>query len=84
MQYVLENHALKALKKYPKDIQKRIIEKLDYFSSQKNPLLFAEPMINYDIGSYRFRVGDYRIIFDVINDDTIAILKIGHRREVYK
>jgi len=33
--------------------------------------------------SFRFRVGDYRIIFDIIRD-TIIILKVGHRRNVYE
>ncbi len=33
--------------------------------------------------SFRLRVGDYRIIFDIIRD-TIIILKIGHRKNVYK
>jgi mRNA interferase RelE/StbE len=35
--------------------------------------------------TYRIRVADYRIIYDV-NDDIIEILiiKIGHRKDVYK
>ena len=32
--------------------------------------------------SFRLRVGDYRIIFDIIRD-TIIILKIGHRKNIY-
>lgn len=35
-------------------------------------------------GLWSFRVGDYRIICDVQDDDRIiAVLRIGHRREVY-
>lgn len=33
--------------------------------------------------AYRLRVGDYRILFD-INDDTIEIGRILHRKESYK
>ena len=32
---------------------------------------------------YRLRMGDYRILFDV-EDDTIVIQKIGHRKNVYE
>ena len=35
------------------------------------------------LGSYRFRVGDYRIIFDIEEKD-IIVLRVGHRRELYK
>ncbi|KKR37618.1 MAG: Addiction module toxin, RelE/StbE family, partial [Parcubacteria group bacterium GW2011_GWC2_40_31] len=31
---------------------------------------------------WRYRVGDYRILFD-INGDKIIILKIGHRKNIY-
>ena len=35
-------------------------------------------------GLWRFRVGDYRIICDVQDDDRIiVVLRIGHRRKVY-
>ena len=33
--------------------------------------------------AFRLRVGDYRIIFD-IERDKIIILKLGHRKNVYK
>lgn len=33
---------------------------------------------------YRFRVGDYRIIFDVEKSElVILVIKIGHRKNVY-
>jgi mRNA interferase RelE/StbE len=31
---------------------------------------------------YRLRVGDYRIIF-AIEEDTIHVLKVGHRKHIY-
>jgi len=32
---------------------------------------------------YRFRVGDYRVLFEV-EKETIVIYRIRHRREVYR
>lgn len=33
--------------------------------------------------SFRLRVGDYRVIFDIIRD-AIIILKVGHRKNIYE
>ena len=35
-------------------------------------------------GAYRLRVGDWRIIFEYVDDETILIDKIAPRGEVYK
>lgn len=38
-----------------------------------------------DIAQCRLRVGDYRILYDVYNDDSIVlILQIGHRKDIYR
>jgi mRNA interferase RelE/StbE len=50
---------------------------------KEDPLKYARKMINSDHGSYRFRIGDYRVIFDLEKDD-IVVLRIGHRKEIYK
>jgi mRNA interferase RelE/StbE len=34
---------------------------------------------------FRTRVGDYRIVYEVSDDDrTVTILHVGHRRDVYR
>ena len=33
--------------------------------------------------SYRLRVGDYRVIFEIVGD-AIQILKVGHRKNIYE
>jgi len=50
---------------------------------QENPLRYAERMTDERLGSYRFRIGDYRVIFDLEGDD-IVILRVGHRRDIYR
>ena len=75
--------ALKDLKKLPINIQKRIAKKLDYILNQNEPLDYAAPLIGNSIaGDYRFRLGDYRVVFDLVKNKLIIIL-IEHRREVY-
>ena len=81
--YELKPSALKDLKRLSPDVQKRIIKKLDYFVKTVSPLSKADRLVNHEIGEYRFRIGDYRVIFDHARD-TFVILAIGHRREIYK
>lgn len=75
--------ALRQLKKLPKDVQKRIIEKLDFYCDQPNPLQFADFLTDHRLGQFRFRIGDYRVVFDM-EGEVLTILAVGHRREIYK
>jgi mRNA interferase RelE/StbE len=43
----------------------------------------VEPMRGEWQGSYRLRVGEYRVIFRYI-EDALEILTVGHRSDVYK
>ena len=72
--------AEKDIKKLNKQDRKRIIEKLKEYSY--NPLSYAIKLSNAKIGSFRFRIGDYRVIFD-IDGNTLVILRLGHRKNIY-
>jgi len=38
-----------------------------------------------EVGGYKLRVGDYRVILDVDwNTKTIFVLLVGHRKKIYK
>lgn len=76
--------AAENLRNLPKDIKKRIIEKMRFLVSSENPVKFAQTIKEKEIGTFRFRVGNYRIIFDIITEKTIFVVKIGKRDKVYK
>jgi mRNA interferase RelE/StbE len=78
---VFTHRALQDLDSIDANTQQRIALKLkEYaFDPRKN----ARKLINPKIGTYRFRIGDYRVIFDIDNT-TIVILRIGHRSSIYK
>lgn len=65
----------------------RITRKVVWFCAQSNPLRHAEPLTGSFIGISRFRVGDYRVLFN-INDrghvSILMVLRIKHRRDVYR
>ena len=47
------------------------------------PQEYGEPLRKTLKGYWKMRVGDYRIIFDMEND-TLTILKVGHRKYIYR
>jgi mRNA interferase RelE/StbE len=72
----------KDLKKIDKNIIIEIFEKIDTELSEnaaKYPLLKGK-----FAGLRKFRVGDYRIIFSIIDTETVLILRIAHRKEAYR
>ena len=65
---------------------KRIIKKIAFFNSQEDPLVFAKKLTNSAIGQYRFRIGNYRALFDIDkkgNIQILIILRIKHRKDIY-
>ena len=40
------------------DVQTRIVEKLNFYISQGQPLRFAEKLTDSRFGQWRFRIGD--------------------------
>lgn len=75
--------AVKEIQKLPAQIRKRLKMKLEWFIIQEDPLQFAEPLTKPADAQYRFRVGSYRVLFDV-EGKNIVILHVQHRREVYR
>ena len=78
---VYTQRASKDIQKLEPKVKSRIGKALLRFES--DPLGYAKSLTNADLGTYRFRVGDYRIIFDLVADK-IVILRVGHRRDIYK
>jgi len=74
--------AQKELKKLGKDGQLRVLKAIKALS--KNPKKGdVRPMVGST--AWRLRVGDYRIIYDINNKEiVILILKVGHRKDVYR
>jgi mRNA interferase RelE/StbE len=79
---VVTKSAVKDFKRLDEFTKKRIISKLNELRA--NPFEFAMKLHNGDeVGQYRFRIGDYCVILDV-DGKRIVVLRIGHRKEIYK
>ena len=78
-QIFYEKEALKELNKLETSISRRIIKKIDEMSRNSSSCDIKKLNASND---YRLRVGDYRILF-LFDKDSIKILKIGHRQQIY-
>ena len=83
MQINYTKSAIIDLQSLPRDIQKRIAQKMKFYENATNSLRFAEHLTDHKDADFRFRIGEYRIKFDVI-DNVIFVLKIKHRKDVYR
>jgi len=73
--------AEKQLRKLPVDIAKVILAKI--YSIRDNPLGHIERLKGGRM--WKLRIGDYRAILVIsTKDNIINVIKIGHRKNIYK
>jgi mRNA interferase RelE/StbE len=75
--------ATKELKKLPPEIIKKILQAVG--SLAENPLPDGVKKLVGSHHTYRIREGAYRIIYNVLADVVvIEIIRVGHRKDVYR
>ena len=79
LQSVVRKDIPKLSKAVKQQIRKAIEQKLTV-----RPIEFGKPLRYSLKGARSLRVGDYRVLFQIEPPNTVLILKIGHRREVYE
>ncbi|MCK4934831.1 MAG: type II toxin-antitoxin system RelE/ParE family toxin [Simkaniaceae bacterium] len=73
----------KQLRKLPKSDLKKIAKKIDKLAIK--PLPPGNEKLKGHDNLYRVRQGDYRIVYSIFEDKlVVCIVKVGHRREVYR
>ena len=71
------------LKSIDKSDAKRIIKKVEEYLV-RDPIGLGKPLTGDFKGFYRYRFGDYRIIYSLYNEVRIMhVMKIGNRKNVY-
>lgn len=78
---IYSKSAAEFLKKLSPKFQKQILSVLD--RARIRPESHFERLVG--LKSYKIRAGDYRIIADMQNEKLcILVIKIGHRKNIYK
>ncbi|MGH8564828.1 MAG: type II toxin-antitoxin system RelE family toxin [Gammaproteobacteria bacterium] len=72
--------SVRDLKKLPAECRRRIIQKIEEMTEDLAG--DVKQLTNFSL-EYRLRVGDYRILFE-IEDNTIVVYRVRHRREAYR
>ena len=63
-------------------VKSRLGKKLKQVSQLVDIKPVLRQLVNDKIGSYRLRIGDYRVLLD-LDGKNIVILRIIHRKDVY-
>ena len=80
-QLVYTRRAVKDIQRLDHTVKQRLKTVLEKY--REDPLRFAHKLTNPALGTYRFRVGGHRVIFD-LEGDTLIILRVGHRKDIYR
>lgn len=76
--------AIRELTRLDKPLGRRIIERITWLATNLDPIR-PEALTGELAGFYKLRVGDYRVIYEILHEEqTIVIHAIGHRREIYR
>jgi mRNA interferase RelE/StbE len=81
VKFTYSKRAAAELAALPRAQQQRIAKKMRFFTAQEDPLTFASPLTGFS--AYRFRIGDYRVIFE-IERETLFVLAIRKRDRAYQ
>jgi mRNA interferase RelE/StbE len=85
MPYTIEfaSSALRDFKALERAVQRRVTSRIDALAA--NPFPLGAKKLQGEPDVFRIRAGDYRIVYRIDGKRvTVLILKIGHRRDVYR
>jgi len=78
----LRQSAVKELESLPRRDLARVMSRIKVLADNPRPPAY-EKLSGQE--RYRVRQGDYRILYEVNDSDqVVTVVKIGHRREVYR
>jgi mRNA interferase RelE/StbE len=78
-----DDRAEEDLEQLPSEIALKVHDRVESHLTQL-PKQLGKALVGQYKGLYRYRYGDYRILYEIDADNRlIIIIKIGHRKEIY-
>ena len=81
-----DDRARRELRRLDGSIQRQILRYLrERIATNASPRRFGKALTNDRIGLWRYRVGDYRLICKIEDNQLVVlVLAVGHRKEIYE
>ena len=75
--------AIKELQRLPRQMRLKVVAAVDNLSS--NPYPQGVRKLVSTENSYRIRIGDYRLLYNITQHKLIIeIIRVGHRKDIYR
>ena len=79
---VVRARVRKSLVRLPKNVYRRVFNTIEGLREEPRPPGCRKLS---DREGWRLRVGDYRIIYEIDDEErVVTVLQVGHRRDVYR
>jgi len=80
----IQDAAARDLARLDPAVARRIVNRIRWFAENLDDIK-PEALTGDLAGLYKLRVGDYRVVYElVLSEQIIVIHLIGHRREIYR
>lgn len=74
----------RAYKKLDRAMQRRVMSYLEEIEKLEDPRQRGKGLSANHVGVWRYRVGDYRVLVQIMDDVlTVLAVNVGHRKDVY-
>ena len=76
--------AARELARLDRQTSRRVVKRIQWLAENLDDVKLVA--LTGDLaGLYKLRVGDYRVIYELLHDErTIVVHLVGHRREIYR
>jgi len=79
---LIKRSAAKELESVPLKDRRRLVARIEGLAANPRPV-GVQKLSGEE--KYRLRQGDYRILYEIVDQDLIVtVVRVGHRREVYR
>ena len=84
MEVEFSSAAKRDMRRLDKPVARRVLSRLLWFTEHMD-VITPIPLKGEWAGFFKFRVGDYRVLYEIVEEESlIFVLRIGHRREIYR
>lgn len=79
----LTSAAARQVRKLTRPVRDRVLTAIEALAEEPGPR--GSRKLSGEETAWRIRIGDHRVLYDVVDEVvTVTVVRVGHRREVYR